>query len=125
MRIIKQNPRLSPKAPAGSNPLEAEIHFSNGLRSYYAGRYADAEKHFQATVDAVDGDDEKAHYFYFLGLAQLGQGKRQEMSENVAFGAVLERRGLPSRVAINASLERIQGELRKILDEERKRLPGP
>ncbi len=125
MKLINQHPRLAPRVNPTSNPLEGENHFGNGLRSYFAGEFAVAEKHLQAAVDAVDGDDENARYYYFLGLAQLGQGKKKDAVQNFTDGAALERRGLPSRTAVNASLERVQGPLRRTLDDERNRLPSP
>ena len=119
-RIIDENPRLIRDARP-SNPLEAENFYGNGLRFYYAGQYPSAEKQFRAAVFAVDGDAEDARYFYFLGLAQLAQGKNKEARQSFADGAALERRSMPSRVAVNASLERIQFQLRRVLDDERNR----
>jgi tetratricopeptide (TPR) repeat protein len=119
-RIIEAN-RCLARPDTTPNPLVAENYWGNGLRAFFAGRYAEAEEQFLAAVDA---DEEDARYFYFLGLSQLAQGKQKDAKENFAEGAAVERKN-GSRVAVNASLERVQGSLRRILDEERNRVPVP
>ncbi len=123
MKVIDQHPRLKKKTDSTSNPLEAEVYYGNGLRAYYAGQYLEAEKHFTAATDAVDGPDEDVRYLYFLGLTQLAMGKQKESRQSFTDGAALERHGMPTHVIVNASLERVQGAVRRTLDIERNRVP--
>jgi tetratricopeptide (TPR) repeat protein len=99
-----------------ANPLNAEKHFGAGLRWYWERNYANAETEFLA---AVTDDGLDARYHYFLGLARLAQNK-QEALEDFAQGAKLEAQERPSRAAVSAALERIQGPMRDKLNEARR-----
>jgi hypothetical protein len=116
--ILDNHPALKrPDRLAAANPFEAERHYAVGLREYFDGRPADAEKQFTTALEFYDLD---ARYFYFLGLAKLAQNKR-DAYEDFEHAARLERRGLPTREAVSAALERIQGPVRKTLNESREK----
>ena len=100
-----------------ADPAEAERHFANGLRHYYARRYADAEKEF---LEATRKHNQDARYLYFLGLSRLQQsGKRDDALEDFRLGAMLESESKPPRLVVNESLERIQGPERQTLNRAR------
>ena len=61
-----------------------------------------------------------ARYHYFLGLSRLAQDKR-EAYEDFDQAARLERLGRPGRPAVSAALERVQGPMRRVLNEIRNR----
>jgi hypothetical protein len=114
--ILNGHPALKrPDRLAAANPFEAERHYAIGLREYFDGHYAEAEKQFTTALEFYDLD---ARYFYFMGLTKLAQSKRDAF-EDFEQAARLERRGLPTREAVSAALERIQGPLRKTLNESR------
>jgi tetratricopeptide (TPR) repeat protein len=116
MYLIDNHPRLKGIDVARvPNPLQAEANYAAGLRHYTNKRYADAEKEF---TEAVKNESQDARYYYYLGLARLAQNK-PEASEDFAQGAALESRGRPSRAAVSASLERVQGPVRATLNEAR------
>jgi hypothetical protein len=116
--LVKNHPRLSgPDARTVPNPLEAEKNYAAGLRYYNERRYSDAEKAF---LGAVEQDGQDARYFYFLGLARWQQGKRSAY-EDFEQGALLEQKNRPSRAAVSAALERVQGRARRDLNEVRDR----
>lgn len=116
--IVRRHPRLQrPDTLAIPNPLEAEKAYAAGLNFYFDRDYASAEKAF---TTAVENDSQDARYFYFLGLSRLAQNKR-DAYEDLDQGAILERQGRPSPAAVSAALERIQGPLRRTVNDVRNR----
>ncbi|HZT81139.1 MAG TPA: tetratricopeptide repeat protein, partial [Gemmataceae bacterium] len=115
--IINNHPVFKrPDSRSVPNPLLAEQHWGAGLRAYYARRWADAEREFG---EAIANDSQDARYFYFLGLSRLQQGRRADAIADFEEGYRLEELGKPSRTAVNASLERVQGPMRRTLDRYR------
>jgi hypothetical protein len=108
-----------PAVATEPNPLLAEKHFSKGLDYFWGRRYSEAELEFVKTVLYYDDD---ARYRYFLGLSRYLQGtsdKRALSGADFEKGAQLERMRHPSAREVNASLERVQGQLRKVIDHYR------
>jgi hypothetical protein len=109
MQMIENHPALKrPDSLTEPNPFNAEKHYGAGLRWFWDRNYANAEKEF---LEAVKNDRLDARYFYFLGLSRLAQDK-PEAREDFVQAAKLEEDGHPSRAAVNAALERIQGPMR-------------
>ena len=118
MRLVQGHPALhQPSIMTVADPLEAEKHYAAGLRWYYDHDYAKAEKEFYT---AVEHDGQDARYYYFLGLARLMLGDR-DAAEDFEQGARLERLDRPSRAAVSAALERVQGSARAQLNDIRDR----
>lgn len=118
--LLKNHPQLQrPDNLNGTNPAEAENRFAQGLRAYFTCNFADAEKAFRAATEA---DNQDARYFYFLGMTRSMLGK-PEAAEDFQQGLRLERQNKPSSAAINASLERVQGDSRRLLNEARQGNP--
>lgn len=116
-RIVENHPAF--KRPDGlqpADPLRAEKSFAAGLKSYYAGRFPQAEEDF---LQAVRYHDQDARYLYFLGLSRLAQGKRSYAQEDFRVGGQLERLNRPAPAAVSASLERVQGPTREALNRYR------
>src|SRR5262249_19936225 len=99
-------------------PFQAERHYVTGLGRFHAQDYAGAEKEFARAIGNFDQD---ARYHYFLGLARLQQGKRSA-AEDFDEAARLEADGRPARDAVDAALERVQGEARRLIKEARGRV---
>ena len=122
--LIADHPAFQrPDADANPNPIMAERHFGEGTHYYWAKQYPQAEAQFAQALKYYDRD---ARFEYFLGLAQLHQKtklKRDAAMFSFERGAHLEARAAannPDAVRdINASLERIQGELRQYLNSQR------
>jgi hypothetical protein len=110
---------VPPSAPDSqeSNPLLAEAAYMAGVQSYWAGRYDRAEQQF---LNAIRNDGRDARYHYYLGLTRLSLQKRTAAQQDFERGAALERQGRPSRVAVNAALERIQGGTRQTVEGYRR-----
>jgi len=121
--IKKALPAPEPEIAVQPNPAMAEKHFSRGLDFFWARRYTDAESELVKAVALYDDD---ARYRYFLGMARYMQGttdKRKLAGLDFDKGAQLERSRHPSSREVNASLERVQGYLRTLIDGYRER-PG-
>jgi hypothetical protein len=115
---------VAPQEAAQPNPAMAEKHFSRGLDFFWAKRYSDAEGEL---VKAVVSYDEDARYRYFLGMARYMQGttdKRLLAGQDFEKGVQLERARHPSAREVNASLERVQGSLRSLIEGYRERPPA-
>jgi hypothetical protein len=125
-KIVSTHPAFQqPDVAVQALPLVAERHFGKGLDYFWSKKYADAETEFAKAVVFFDQD---ARYRYFLGLSRYLQGTKDK--KNLAEfdfeqGIRLEMARKPSTRDINASLERIQGELRRILNSYRDRPAGP
>jgi hypothetical protein len=108
--------RRSEGVAGAANPLEAEKHYAAGLNFYFDRDYAAAEKEFLA---AVDNDSQDARYFYYLALARLALNQRQGAQEALDQGAVLEAMNRPAPAVVSAALERVQGSMRRIVNDAR------
>lgn len=115
----KPGPAVSPpKAEVDDgNPLLAEASYVAGVQHYWAGSYARAEERF---LTAIRHDNRDARYHYYLGLSRWSQDKRAAAQRDFQRGAELERQERPARPAVNAALERIQGNLRQEVDQFRR-----
>jgi len=124
LKLVEEHPAFQESGRVGPpNSLLAERHFGKGLHDFWQGQYPAAEEQFRKTVAYFDQD---ARFHYYLGLACLLQGtkaKRQQARYNFDVGARLERENRPGPVAVNASLERLQGQLRQYLDDYRQKAP--
>ena len=103
------------------NPLMAEKYFGRGLDFFWARHYTEAETEF---VKAVSFYEDDARYRYFLGMSRYLQGSSQKTTlAQLDFekGAELERLRHPGGREVNSSLERVQGNLRKVIDGYRER----
>jgi tetratricopeptide (TPR) repeat protein len=122
VRMIEEHPAFQhPDAANRPNPILAEKHFGLGLHLYWTNRYPEAETEFKQAIDLFSQD---ARYFYYLGLSQLGQKsklKRDQGYYSFEKGAQLEAINRPSIVEINTSLERVQGDDRRLLNTYRNR----
>jgi tetratricopeptide (TPR) repeat protein len=108
-RIRFADPRLRiPDVFAESDVAGAQRYYAVGRRRYFAGDYANAEVSFQAALDK----NPDARYLYFLGLAQLAQGKADAARRSFDDGARLEAAGQPRLDEIDSALEMVQGNLR-------------
>jgi hypothetical protein len=121
-KMIDVGPAAIPE-PERVAPMEtfvAERHYGKGLHEYWQGQYAAAEDDFAKAVAAFDQD---ARYHYYLGLSRLQQGNEGAALRDFQKGARLERENRPGPRLVNASLERLQGQLRFQLDEYRQKQP--
>jgi tetratricopeptide (TPR) repeat protein len=116
--LINNHPMLKrPESLAIPEPAVGEKHYAAGLNFFFGRNYADAEKEF---LSAIENDNGDARYYYFLGLSRLAQGKRAA-AEDFDQAARLERLGRPDRATVSRALERVQGPLRRVLNEIRSR----
>jgi tetratricopeptide (TPR) repeat protein len=107
-----------PEGPPVASSAEAEKSYAEGLNFYFDRDYAAAVKSFQS---AVDNDSQDARYYYFLGLARLGLNQRRQALEDLDQGAQLEAMNRPAPPVVSAALERIQGPLRRVVNDVRSR----
>lgn len=119
-KMVQEHPAFQqPDTATRPNPLLAEQEFGKGLDFFWTRKYAEAEKHFLSAAGYFDQD---ARYQYFLGMARYQQ--KTKSKRDAAFFALeqaarLESANRPSSVYVNASLERIQGELRQLINRFR------
>src|SRR5262249_22666731 len=99
------------------NPLLAETSYRAGVQQYWSGAYDRAEEQLQS---AIRNDGRDARYHYDLGLALLSRQKRSAAQKEFERGAELERQGRPSRAAVSAALERVQGNMRQAVESYRR-----
>jgi tetratricopeptide (TPR) repeat protein len=115
-RIRYADPRLRiPDVFVEPDVVAAQRFYAIGRRHYFAGNYASAEVSFQAALK----ENADARYQYFLGLAQLGQGKEEAARRSFADGARLEADGQPRLDEIDRALEAVQGALRRRINTYR------
>jgi tetratricopeptide (TPR) repeat protein len=116
-KMLEEHPAFQqPDATKAPNGYLAEVHFGKGLHLYWSRQYPQAEAHFKQAVGYFGQD---ARYQYFLGLAQLAQKtklKRDAAYYSFEQGARLEAANQPPVSEINTSLERVQGDLRRLIN---------
>ena len=121
-QIISNHPAFrQPDFVLQPNPLMADKHFGNGLELFWTRNYAGAEIEF---TKAITFYDEDARYRYFLGMARFLQGtpqKRKLAEFDFEKGVQLELSRHPGAREVNASLERVQGDLRRLVNAYRER----
>ncbi|MBI3409324.1 MAG: hypothetical protein HY040_13350 [Planctomycetes bacterium] len=103
------------------NPFLAEHFFGKGLHYYWDKQYAKAEGEFQKALKHFSQD---ARYQYFLGLSQWAQdtdAKRAASAFAFEQAARLEAANRPGIVVVNGTIERLQGDLRRIVDGYRQK----
>ena len=114
--LIEEHPTLSrPESKITPDPILGEKAYGKGLNHFFARRYSAAEEAFK---DAVKNDNGDARYYYFLGLSRLALGDREGF-EDFDQAAALERSGRPDKAAVSKSLERVQGPMRRALNNVR------
>jgi hypothetical protein len=122
-KIVNSHPAFRQSDLAGQiNPQMSERHFAKGLEFFWAKKYLDAENEFKKAVTYFSED---ARYYYFLGMSRLLQKEREKLllaEYDFELGVQLEIARKPATQAINASLERIQGELRRVLNSKREKV---
>jgi tetratricopeptide (TPR) repeat protein len=118
--MLDQHPAFQqPDAVQSPSAYLAEVHFGKGLNLYWARKYPEAESHFKQAAGFYSQD---ARYQYYLGLSQYAQqtrAKREAANYSFEQGARLEAANRPSVGEINGSLERVQGDLRKMINSFR------
>jgi tetratricopeptide (TPR) repeat protein len=118
-RMIQDHPAFqTPDTLTRPNAFFAERQFGQGLHEYWNKRYAKAEEHFNAAVGFYKQD---ARYFYYLGLARYEQEKREAAVFALEQGARLEADNHPPAAEVNLSLERLQGNMRRFVDQFREK----
>jgi tetratricopeptide (TPR) repeat protein len=116
-RILAQHPALQKPDPnLVPDDSLAIKHYSDGLEFYRQGDYKKAEVEL---VQAIRYDPKDARYHYFLGLTRWREGRHEAAAEDFKAGSLLELRGQPTYRVVNASLERVQGDLRKAVEKYR------
>ena len=98
------------------DPEASERHYSAAVRLYWTRRYADAEKEVR---QAIRSNDQDARYAYYLGLIRLAQGDRDGAQSAFRQAGRLEAQQRPPREVVSASLERLQGADRRLLNSYR------
>jgi hypothetical protein len=98
-------------------PTSASALYERGVQAYFAGRSSEAEGYLSQAL-ASNSDDPR--YYYFRALSLLRLGRSNEARGDMMLGAEVEARA-GARFAVGASLERIQGAQRLILEQFRQR----
>ena len=121
-KMIETHPAFSqPDIAIQANPLQAERHFGKGLDYFWSKKYADAEEEFKKAIAHFDQD---ARYRYFLGMSRYLQNSKEKKAladNDFEQGVRLELARRPGAREVNASLERVQGEMRRVLNTYREK----
>jgi tetratricopeptide (TPR) repeat protein len=112
--LVDSHPAFQrPDTARTPDPEKGEQLYARGLLLFHAGRLPEAEQYF---LDSLRIGEPDARVNYFLGLARLEQGKREQAEEDFRAAVRLERLNKPSPATVSKSLERIQGWERRRLN---------
>lgn len=107
--------------PVGS--LRAEVNekiltdvYHQGLKSFYAGRYAEAA---DILTQAIDGGTKDPRPFYIRGLANSRLGRAANAQADFQAGAAIEGGDFDAFYNVSKALERVQGNERRVLESYR------
>jgi len=116
-RILAGHPSLQkPDAAIVQDQSLALKYYGEGLEFFRADRFDKAEQQF---IQATRLNSQDARYWYFLGLTRWQQGKKQAAEADFKAGGELESQGKPTSRSVNGSFERVQGNLRRVMDKYR------
>jgi len=108
---------------AVGSPARAEVNekiltevYHQGLKSFYAGRYAEAN---ETLSQAIDGGTKDPRPYYIRGIANLRLGRTANAQADFQSGAAIEGRDFDLFYNVSKSLERVQGNERKMLESYR------
>ncbi len=110
-RVLQPQP-----SAAAPDPVHADRHYTAGVRAYYAGDFAGAEREL---AEAARMNDRDPRYLYFLGLARWKLG-RADAADALRQGAELERQNLLNPGEVDASLERLPMDARRVINNYRR-----
>ncbi|MCE9606460.1 MAG: hypothetical protein K8U03_16315 [Planctomycetia bacterium] len=106
-----------------SGALRAEVNdkiltdvYHQGLKTFYAGQYAEAHDVF---TQAIDGGTKDPRAYYFRGLANSRLGRAANAKADFEKGAVIEGKDFDVFFNVSTALERIQGNERRTLESYR------
>ncbi len=122
-KLLDEHPAFQQPDAQSANPSLADQFYGKGLQQYWARNYPEAETQFRKAILYYDQD---ARFFYFLGMslsAQKGTLKRDAATFAFEQAARLEAANRPSLTEVNASLERVQGPVRTLVDSFRTKNP--
>jgi hypothetical protein len=89
--------------PAVTRPEQTDQAFHAGIAAYRSGQASAAEREFALLAASAQAN---AVHLYYLGLAQLRQGRGAEADESLRRGWELERVNRPSPAEVEAAFER-------------------
>jgi tetratricopeptide (TPR) repeat protein len=108
---------------AAASPARAEVNekiltevYHQGLKSFYAGRYAEAN---ETLSQAIDGGTKDPRPYYIRGIANLRLGRTANAQADFQAGAAIEGHDFDLFYNVSKALERIQGNERKMLESYR------
>jgi tetratricopeptide (TPR) repeat protein len=90
--------------------------YGEGMKAFYAGRYAEAHETFTQAIEAGSQDP---RCYYFRGLANNRLGRGPDAQIDFKKGAELEARDFDVFYNVSGALERIQGNERLMLERHR------
>jgi hypothetical protein len=105
------------------SPARAEVNekiltevYHQGLKSFYAGRYAEAN---ETLSQAIDGGTKDPRPYYIRGITNLRLGRTAGAQADFQAGANIEGHDFDLFYNVSKALERIQGTERKMLESYR------
>ena len=107
---------MTPGEPAVAQDAVLEKLYGTGVHAFYAGDYMKAHKYFTMAIDAGTKDPRP---FYFRGLAYMRLGRAEEAELDFTQGANLEMADINQFYPVAASLARVQGGNRVMLEQRR------
>src|SRR5262249_30702359 len=120
-KIVNEHPAFKlPDSDGAPRPDLASNAFGRGLGAYAEMNFPEAQKWFCQPAK-FDAD---ARYFYYLGRAmhqQKAKNKREAAIEAFKKAATLETENKPTSKLVGQALERVQGPLRQLVNEYRRR----
>jgi hypothetical protein len=115
-RILDDYDKVPRPAVAGS----ASSHFGKGMAAYFRGDISQSLVYFN---DAVQLDPAEPMYRYFRALTHKRLGDDRQAQHDALWGAHLEAR-LPYKFTLDGGFTRVQGDLRRWLEQYRRGSPS-
>ncbi len=107
---------LASALAAHGDDLATEELLGRAIANYHAGRSVEAHRQLTSIIGFGTRD---ARVFYFRGLCCLRLGRQPDADADWQQGAALERRDLEQVTQISRSLERVQGDARRRVENYR------
>lgn len=90
--------------------------YHQGLKSFYAGQYAQAH---DTLSQAIEGGTKDPRSYYIRGISNLRLGRQADAKADFQSGAALEGKDFDVFYNVSSALERVQGPERRLLESYR------
>ena len=102
---------------SAQDPSELRAVYGRGVHAFFAGSLTEAEQLFSQVIDSGSQDPRA---YYYRAMIYLKTGRKFQAEYDMRVGSTFEAQNPGSRYLVGKSLQRVQGEGRRMLERFRR-----